>query len=685
MQTLLRAPFFCLVLAAATSFAAEKPTFVLGDSFTPNAAGTATANVTLSANGAPTTVFASYGRKKASEQTSVFAAVKADAANKLVPLSLTGLIGGETYKVIVEASNSAGTVKSGEKTFVASAFTPALAVTTATKVAGGKATLNGLVTANGTPGSAHFEYGPNETNGTFSLMPLLTPDVPLDGKQIAFAFSAAVESLERAKTYQFRLVFVNGATVTKSTALSFLTNNSPVATDDTFNLTTLTATIFDVLKNDKDADAPADELQVSALGNPSHGTVVVSSGGTRIRYTPKASFTGFDSFTYTVTDGFAGSLDTATVSILAPGLSVAGTHGGLLKDADGKEIGYFQIMAQKSGSFTGTILVDGERRAFSGTLSADGQYVGSVSVDGAQISVKITATVGATETTIAADFGDGFWTAETVARPSGATERADRAGRYTVEFAGGTSTGAAAIDGSQPDGSGWAAVKLLEDGMARIKGRLADGRSFATSGLLGFEDGKTVVTFFDDPRDTRVAGTIILGTAVTGTLHAVREPSGRGDFAAGYDITSTATGAKYVPPKDGQRAIEAGSDAKGRLLNVAISGGGLAKTISIDVRLTDNDKVRVLNPGPEDLSLKFDRKSGRFTVKATGDTEDQRIKGTGVLIQTATGLARGSGVFNASGLPGKVTITPGSGTGTPAPRPTPTPAPSTPPPQVVIQ
>ena len=54
-------------------------------------------------------------------------------------------------------------------------------------------------------------------------------------------------------------------------------------------------------------------LSLDSITQPINGTVVINANNT-VTYTPTASFTGLDSFTYTVSDG-NGGFDTATVTI----------------------------------------------------------------------------------------------------------------------------------------------------------------------------------------------------------------------------------------------------------------------------------------------------------------------------------------------------------------------------------
>ena len=68
-----------------------------------------------------------------------------------------------------------------------------------------------------------------------------------------------------------------------------------------------------VLANDTDPDTGT-TLTITAITQPTNGTVAITGGGTGLTYTPNANFAGTDTFTYTITDG-AGATDNATVSV----------------------------------------------------------------------------------------------------------------------------------------------------------------------------------------------------------------------------------------------------------------------------------------------------------------------------------------------------------------------------------
>ena len=97
-------------------------------------------------------------------------------------------------------------------------------------------------------------------------------------------------------------------------------NDAPVAVNDTATTAEDTAVDIDVVANDTDIEG--DTLSVTAVTTPSNGTAVVAEGSsTTVTYTPDASFTGTDSFDYTVSDGT--DTDTGTVTVTVNAVPVA--------------------------------------------------------------------------------------------------------------------------------------------------------------------------------------------------------------------------------------------------------------------------------------------------------------------------------------------------------------------------
>ena len=91
-------------------------------------------------------------------------------------------------------------------------------------------------------------------------------------------------------------------------------NHVPAVLGDFAATTPNVAVQFNVLANDSDADG--DTLTVIAFGQGASGAVACSANGT-CTYTPNASFTGQDTFTYTASDGNGGqAIGTVTVDVV---------------------------------------------------------------------------------------------------------------------------------------------------------------------------------------------------------------------------------------------------------------------------------------------------------------------------------------------------------------------------------
>ena len=89
-------------------------------------------------------------------------------------------------------------------------------------------------------------------------------------------------------------------------------NDPPDAADDTLTTSADTPGSVGVLANDTDPEH--DPLVVTGTTNGAHGTAGCTTAGA-CTYTPAASYSGPDSFTYTISDGHGGT-DTATVAVL---------------------------------------------------------------------------------------------------------------------------------------------------------------------------------------------------------------------------------------------------------------------------------------------------------------------------------------------------------------------------------
>jgi VCBS repeat-containing protein len=91
-------------------------------------------------------------------------------------------------------------------------------------------------------------------------------------------------------------------------------NDAPVANPDTATTAVNTPVVIDVKANDTDVEN--NTLSTVLVAGPTNGTVVASAG--KYTYTPKANFTGTDTFTYYDWDGAANSVPTTvTITVAA--------------------------------------------------------------------------------------------------------------------------------------------------------------------------------------------------------------------------------------------------------------------------------------------------------------------------------------------------------------------------------
>ncbi|GAB4251164.1 MAG: hypothetical protein Kow00109_26940 [Acidobacteriota bacterium] len=89
-------------------------------------------------------------------------------------------------------------------------------------------------------------------------------------------------------------------------------SEAPVANDDVATTPEDQPVIVSVLANDSDPDG--DELAVTAVSAPAHGTATLE-GSKAVRYVPAPNFNGTDTFTYTVSDGSFTDVGTVIVTV----------------------------------------------------------------------------------------------------------------------------------------------------------------------------------------------------------------------------------------------------------------------------------------------------------------------------------------------------------------------------------
>ena len=106
---------------------------------------------------------------------------------------------------------------------------------------------------------------------------------------------------------------LNGGSTAKVAVTVTCVNDAPVAVTDSATTNEDTAKDINVIANDTDVDNTNAQLSVSSFTQPANGTVTKNADGT-LTYTPKADYSGSDSFTYKAKDAGLDS-NSATVNL----------------------------------------------------------------------------------------------------------------------------------------------------------------------------------------------------------------------------------------------------------------------------------------------------------------------------------------------------------------------------------
>jgi len=170
-----------------------------------------------------------------------------------------------------------------------------------------KSTIN-MVATEATDDSGFVEYQficSNGGNGCVASTWQANPIYEVTGLDSDTAYSYQVKARD------------NSANETQLSSISTAiteANTAPISQDDSLSINENTATTINVLSNDSDTDG--DVLQISSTSTPTSGDVSINAN--HIIYTPSANYTGSDSFTYTITDGFGGySSSNVLIEVLA--------------------------------------------------------------------------------------------------------------------------------------------------------------------------------------------------------------------------------------------------------------------------------------------------------------------------------------------------------------------------------
>lgn len=156
-------------------------------------------------------------------------------------------------------------------------------------------------------------------------------------------------------------------------------NDPPVANADSFSVAAgSTNNTLDVLNNDQTVDSGETLLITGVSAGSAGGSITIGSGGQNLVYTPSSSFSGTETFTYTLSDG-SGSTVTGNVAVAVgsdnPPPVVQNDNFTLLEDAAQNT---YDVLANDSTSTGGSLTITAVQTSNRGStfqVSSDGQQV----------------------------------------------------------------------------------------------------------------------------------------------------------------------------------------------------------------------------------------------------------------------------------------------------------------------
>jgi hypothetical protein len=216
-------------------------------------------------------------------------------SNGVIYTPRTGFIGTDTFTYTI--SDGKGGTATATVTVTVADQAPTAVDDVVSVARGGSVSVSPLSNDTDPEGSELRVTGIDQpTNGT----------AVLEGNVVRYTAPAGFVG---SATIPYRIVDSAGNTASARIIVN-VANQAPVAAPDTASTSAGTPVTVNVLANDRDPEG--DVLTLSSVSTPANGRAVIQNGA--VLYTPNASFTGTDTFTYVVKDAF-GAMSTGTVTV----------------------------------------------------------------------------------------------------------------------------------------------------------------------------------------------------------------------------------------------------------------------------------------------------------------------------------------------------------------------------------
>ncbi|MDB6154784.1 MAG: hypothetical protein JWL90_3237 [Chthoniobacteraceae bacterium] len=419
---------------------------------------------------------------------------------------------------------------------------------------------------------------------------------------------------------------------------------------------------IDVLGNDS---VPGELTpSISAVTQGGAGAVSINPDQS-LQYSPGANFHGLDTFTYTISNqvgGFSTAMvevrDTSYIPEPTAKLK-AGNYVGLALAGPvfHEKSVYIRVTLTKSAAFSGHLQYAGESYPIKGSIRNGNSYTAAIGPlkkptlyvnfaqkenNGSALSITI-SNLGLTFDALASSF----------------TKEAPCTlpGRFTATLP----LEAAFSDPAIPQAAGYGLITLNRLGVARLTGKLGDGRPVSLASIVSAQYELPLYTGLYAGKTSSkgsLFGNIKFHTAATpqtcdGLLYWYKppQPSDK-SYPAGFTTTLHLAGSPYLPsaPAFTITGVQPNAD-------FTITGGNLEVEINKAVSITAAYRVGTLSPGADHLTLRVVPRTGLFSGSFHDPANHARRTFSGVILQHDN---LGTGLFSGRNETGSVLLMPRS-------------------------
>lgn len=499
----------------------------------------------------------------------------------------------------------------------------------------------------------------NDTDGDNDALSIVTTTNPksgsvsISGGNITYTPNTSGTNIFSAAGDSFNYLISDGRGGESAGTITIVAgvNTAPVAVTDTVLIRGKETVQIQPLTNDTDGDGDTLSIQTFQFG--AQGTV--SKTDTTLSYTPGKFFTGNDSFTYTITDGFGGQ-STATVSVVNPFIPLAGGYEPIVGDDDG----VLTLKVTTGGALTGKLQLGAKKFTLNGLVGFDGVFTQTIKRKGlADLVVSLTFTNPNQIATVTGTV-DGLTVSPDV-RLAATPPAPAFAAKYTVLLTPDANTIPAALKAF-----GWATASLSAKGAFAMSGLTPDGKPVSLGGRMRVDTSVVLFQSAAAPGSSFVGKFSFadaLDSDFSGTLRWTRGAVTKGIFLGALDTTFTLTACKFAPPAKGIHTLTYTTPLAASGL-LGLTDGGLNPAISRLFTVDGKDKALAEATNPESSKLTLiNRADGRFegTFKHPSLPKNPTIKFRGVQLQTATagtGPNKAFGLFTIPTAAGTFTFSP---------------------------